>query len=87
VAVKRMGNLDALSREFAREHSDRLWKQLVLVPSDSGELRSSGRTDATSPFFAVAAAVSSSRRRSSVFSWTRTAASMRATSPFSSCPC
>src|SRR6185503_8307937 len=30
VAVKRIGNLDALSREFAREHSDRLWKQLVL---------------------------------------------------------
>ena len=32
VAVKRMGNLDELSREFAREHSDRLWKQLVLAP-------------------------------------------------------
>lgn len=32
VAVKRMGNLDEVSREFAREHSDRLWKQLVLVP-------------------------------------------------------
>ncbi|MBI5404803.1 MAG: hypothetical protein HY976_01125, partial [Candidatus Kerfeldbacteria bacterium] len=30
VAVKRLGNLDALSKEFAREHSDRLWKQLVL---------------------------------------------------------
>jgi hypothetical protein len=30
VAVKRLGNLDALSREFAREHSDRLWKQLVI---------------------------------------------------------
>jgi hypothetical protein len=30
VAVKRMGDLDTLSREFAREHSDRLWKQLVL---------------------------------------------------------
>ncbi len=29
VAVKRMGSLDTLSREFAREHSDRLWKQLV----------------------------------------------------------
>src|SRR5512141_917850 len=28
VAVKRMGELDALSREFAREHSERLWKQL-----------------------------------------------------------
>ena len=26
VAVKRIGNLDALSREFAREHSERLWK-------------------------------------------------------------
>src|SRR5918911_981936 len=39
VAVKRMGNLDALSREFAREHSDRLWKQLVVVTSDSGEPR------------------------------------------------
>ncbi len=30
VAVKRMGDLDDLSREFAREHSSRLWKQLVL---------------------------------------------------------
>jgi hypothetical protein len=30
VAVKRMGSLDALSREFAREHSERLWKQLVV---------------------------------------------------------
>jgi hypothetical protein len=35
VAVKRMGDLDALSREFAREHSGRLWKQLVL--RDDGE--------------------------------------------------
>ncbi|HXD28679.1 MAG TPA: permease prefix domain 1-containing protein [Arthrobacter sp.] len=34
VAIKRMGNLDAVSREFAREHSDRLWKQLVLVPEE-----------------------------------------------------
>lgn len=30
VAVKRMGAIDALTREFAREHSERLWKQLVL---------------------------------------------------------
>ena len=36
VAIKRLGNLDAVSREFAREHSDRLWKQLVLVPDGSG---------------------------------------------------
>ena len=31
VAVKRMGSLDALSREFARAHSERLWKQLVAA--------------------------------------------------------
>ncbi|RJQ80313.1 hypothetical protein D5S17_07540 [Pseudonocardiaceae bacterium YIM PH 21723] len=34
VAVKRMGALDELSREFAREHSDRLWKQLVITEAD-----------------------------------------------------
>jgi hypothetical protein len=58
VAVKRMGNLDALSREFAREHSERLWKQLVVVPYDSGEPRARARTDAIVVFsLAVAAAV------------------------------
>src|SRR3712207_6488551 len=58
VAVKRMGNLDALSREFAREHSDRLWKQLVVAPSDSGEPRAQARTDAIVAFcLAVAAAL------------------------------
>ncbi|NKY97599.1 permease prefix domain 1-containing protein [Nocardiopsis alborubida] len=37
VAVRRMGSLDEVSREFAREHSHRLWKQLVLVPeADDG---------------------------------------------------
>jgi hypothetical protein len=36
VAVKRMGNLDALSREFARAHSERLWKQLVMAPAADG---------------------------------------------------
>src|SRR5262245_15628009 len=40
VAVKRMGSVDALSREFAREHSARLWKQLVL----------SGEEDQVRPF-------------------------------------
>jgi hypothetical protein len=58
VAVKRMGNLDALSREFAREHSDRLWKQLGVGPSDSGEPRARIRTEAIVAFcLAVAAAV------------------------------
>src|SRR5919112_2437853 len=58
VAVKRMGDLDTLSREFAREHSDRLWKQLVVVPSDSGVPRARARTDAMVAFcLAVAAAL------------------------------
>jgi hypothetical protein len=39
VAIKRLGNLDAVSREFAREHSDRLWKQLVLLPGDADDNR------------------------------------------------
>src|SRR3954447_25349212 len=57
VTVKRMGNLDALSREFAREHSDRLWKQLVVLPSEAGEPRVRARTDALVAFaLAVAAA-------------------------------
>src|SRR2546430_12893373 len=58
VAVKRMGNLDALSREFAREHSDRLWKQLVVSPSDTGAPQVVARTDAIVAFcLAVAAAL------------------------------
>ena len=31
VAVKRLGAVDVVTAEFAREHGDRLWKQLVLV--------------------------------------------------------
>jgi hypothetical protein len=57
VAVKRMGDLDALSREFAREHSDRLWKQLVVPPSETGEPRAAARTDAVVAFCLAVAAV------------------------------
>ena len=46
VAVKRMGNLHALSREFAREHSERLWKQLVIAPDADGESKTATRTEA-----------------------------------------
>ncbi len=45
IAVKRMGNLDALSREFALEHSERLWKQLVIAPEAAGEPEKASRTD------------------------------------------
>jgi hypothetical protein len=34
IAVKRMGDLDGLSREFAREHSGRLWKQLIRADDE-----------------------------------------------------
>jgi hypothetical protein len=44
VAVKRMGSLDALSREFARAHSERLWKQLVVAP-DTDAPSNTSRTE------------------------------------------
>ena len=58
VAVKRLGALDALSREFAREHSERLWKQLMVSPSDAARPDAAARTDAIVAFgLAVAAAL------------------------------
>ena len=39
VAVKRMGSTDALSSEFAQEHSDRLWKQLMPEPDAESSRR------------------------------------------------
>ena len=77
VAVKRMGNLDALSREFAREHSDRLWKQLVVVPSDSGEPRAAGPNGRHRRLLSCGGGGrgSSRCRRSSGSNWTRTPAS------------
>ena len=55
VAVKRMGSVDSLSREFAREHSGRLWKQLVLSGEDDRARSASGWLQAFA--FALAAAV------------------------------
>jgi hypothetical protein len=55
VAVKRMGDLDALSREFAREHSGRLWKQLILRGDEEPARAASGWFETL--IFAVAAAV------------------------------
>ncbi|MGZ8392437.1 MAG: permease prefix domain 1-containing protein [Gemmatimonadales bacterium] len=45
VAVKRMGGLDAISNEFAREHSERLWKQLVIAPTGTGQPGHEARTE------------------------------------------
>src|SRR5687768_9235162 len=55
VAVKRLGDLDSLSREFAREHSGRLWKQLILSDDEERARESGGWVEAL--VFAAAAAV------------------------------
>jgi hypothetical protein len=55
VAVKRLGDLDGLSREFAREHSGRLWKQLVLSGDDEPARAAVGWFEPL--VFAVAAAI------------------------------
>jgi len=58
VAVKRMGSLDALSREFAREHSERLWKQLVIGVDDDDAPKTVSRIETFVVFaLAVAAAL------------------------------
>jgi hypothetical protein len=46
IAVRRLGELDSLSREFAREHSDRLWKQLVAPAAEPGLAGARARTEA-----------------------------------------
>ena len=55
IAVKRIGELDTLSREFAREHSERLWKRLVVAPGSAEG--SAGREALLAVALAVAAAV------------------------------
>ena len=55
VAVKRMGDLDTVSREFAREHNGRLWKQLVLGTDERPASDASGWVAAFA--FAAGAAV------------------------------
>jgi hypothetical protein len=60
VAVKRMGSLDELSREFAREHSERLWKQLVLTgETDSPRVDTRSRRDLLAMLICAAGAAAS----------------------------
>ncbi len=46
VAVKRLGDLDTISREFAQEYSERLWKQLVMTADSDGKRGAAARTEA-----------------------------------------
>ena len=57
VAVKRMGALDSISNEFAREHSDRLWKQLVMAPTEGTPPAAASTEIAVVLGLAVAAAI------------------------------
>jgi hypothetical protein len=53
IAVRRLGQVDQITAEFAREHSDRLWKQLAMSRSDDG----SGSPIVTMLAFAAVTAV------------------------------
>jgi hypothetical protein len=39
ISVKRIGNVDAVAREFGRGATEELWKRLVLMPEDEGSKR------------------------------------------------
>src|ERR687895_676590 len=58
VAIKRIGGVNELSREFARERSSRLWKQLVLAGGTVRERSASEYVGLVVTIgFAIAAAV------------------------------
>ena len=55
VAIKRMGSLDELSQEYAREYGGRLWRQLVLP--GGGEQQPADSHWPAALLFAIAAAI------------------------------
>lgn len=57
VAVKRLGDLDSLSREFACEYSERLWKQLVVSPGAGAASSGASRDAVVAVVLAIAAAI------------------------------
>ena len=57
IGVKRLGELDSLSREFAREHSERLWKRLGLTASDESSGTGWNREAMVALALAIAAGV------------------------------
>ena len=57
VAAKRLGDLDSLSREFAREYSERLWKQLVVSPGAGAASMGASRDAVVAVALAIAASI------------------------------
>jgi hypothetical protein len=61
IAVKRLGDVDGLSREFAREHSGRLWKQLLVSGDEEPTRPWSGLLEPLVFAFAAAVAIQVAR--------------------------
>ncbi len=57
VAVKRLGKLDSLSREFALMYSERLWHQMIVPPEGGAFSRVATREVVVAVGLAVAAAI------------------------------
>ncbi len=57
VAVKRLGDLDSLSQEFAHEYSERLWKQLVVSPGAGDASSNTSRTAIVAIVLGIAAGI------------------------------
>jgi hypothetical protein len=57
IAVKRLGDLDALSREYAHEYSERLWKRLMVAPGANEGATGWNREALVALVLAVAAGV------------------------------
>ena len=55
ISVKRLGNLDAISHEFAKVNTDNLWKHLFIDPVDSAAKKESRRDIALVVIFALLA--------------------------------
>jgi hypothetical protein len=56
VAVKRMGAQDAIANEFALEHSERLWKQLIVAPEERAGVSEGARMEMVVAFALAVAA-------------------------------
>lgn len=57
IAAKRIGELDSLSREFAREYSERLWKRLVVAPGQEDDAGSWKKEGLVALVLAIGAAI------------------------------
>ena len=55
ISVKRSGNMDAVSKEFAKVNTENLWKHLLIDPIDSAAKKESRRDIALVVIFTLLA--------------------------------